>query len=265
MTPPTEVHSEDLWLDTPAGRLFAKRWNPTAAGASAQPPLILLHDSLGSVEQWREFPAEIARASMRPVVAYDRLGFGRSDPHPGQVSLDFIEDEASNGFRQIKEGLGIGRFAVFGHSVGGGMAVGIAAAYPLHCESLITLSAQAFVEDRTLSGIRAAQRAFAQPGQVDRLRRYHGDKAAWVLSAWIDRWLDPAFAHWCLDPVLPRVVCPSLVLHGSRDEYGSRLHPERIAGLSTGPSVMHIGEWGHVPHREQPGEIVRRVAARLAE
>lgn len=260
-----EIHSEEIWLDSSAGRLFVRRWNCIAPDAPDRPPLILLHDSLGSVEQWRQFPAELARSTKRSVVAYDRLGFGRSDPHPGQVSLDFIQGEALRSFRQVRDGLAIDRFAVFGHSVGGGMAVGIAAAYPLYCESLITLSAQAFVEDRTVAGIRAAQQAFRQPGQVGRLTRYHGDKATWVLSAWIDRWLDPAFAHWSLDPELPRVVCPSLVLHGSHDEYGSHRHPERIAGCSTGPSVMHIGEWGHVPHREQPDEIVRRVAARLAD
>lgn len=265
MATSNEVHGEEIWLDTPTGRLFAKRWRHVAIGVSARPPLILLHDSLGSVDQWRELPANIARATMRPVVAYDRLGFGRSDPHPGQVPLDFIRTESSRSFRHVKEGLAIDRFAIFGHSVGGGMAVGIAAAYPLLCESFITLSAQAFVEDRTLSGISAAQRAFAQPGQIDRLRRYHGDKAAWVLNAWIDRWLDPAFVHWSLDPELPHVVCPGLVLHGSRDEYGSHLHPERIARLATGPTAMHIGEWGHVPHREQPEEIVRRVSRHLAK
>lgn len=244
MTTCRDVHSEDFRLETPAGCLFAKRWTSTAGDAVAGAPLILLHDSLGSVEQWREFPASLARSTRRSVVAYDRLGFGRSDPRQDQVPIDFIEGEASGSFRHVREALAIDRFSVLGHSVGGGMAVGIAAAYPAHCESLITLSAQSFVEDLTLSGIRAAGQVFEQPAQVDRLRRYHGDKAAWVLRAWIDRWLDPAFAGWSLDPVLSGVVSPALVLHGSRDEYGSRLHPERIATLSAGPAAVHVGDWG---------------------
>lgn len=260
MTTSGDVCSEDIRLESPAGGLFVKRWTPPGDEAGARPPLVLLHDSLGSVAQWRTFPAEIALASRRRVVAYDRAGFGRSDPHPGQVPIDFIAAEASGGFRHVIQGLAIDRFAVLGHSVGGGMAVGVAAAYPLQCESLITLAAQAFVEDRTVAGIQAAREAFVQPGQVDRLRRYHGDKTDWVLSAWIDRWLDPAFATWSLDPQLPRVMCRSLVLHGRHDAYGSHRHPERIAERSRGTSCMHLGDWGHVPHREQPGEILQLLA-----
>ncbi|MCR2726207.1 alpha/beta hydrolase, partial [Salmonella enterica] len=85
-------------------------------------------------------------------------------------------------------------FIAFGHSVGGGMGICCAAAHPDDCRALITESAQTFAEDRTLDGIRAAQRNFAEPGQLDRLKKYHGDKAAWVLSAWVDTWLSPAFA-----------------------------------------------------------------------
>lgn len=252
--------SQEFWIDAPAGRLFAKRCDVAGTGAARPAPIVLLHDSLGSVELWRDLPDHLARATGRSVVAYDRLGFGRSDLHPGQLGIDFIRNEARASFHDVKFALAIDRFSLFGHSVGGGMAVGIAAAYPGECEAMVTMSAQAFVEDLTLTGIRAAQRAFAQPSQVDRLRRYHGDKAPWVLSAWIDRWLAPEFAPWSLDAELPRVVCPNLVLHGRRDEYGSVRHPERIAALSTGPSSLHIGDWGHVPYREEPAEITRLVA-----
>ena len=143
------------------------------------------------------------------------------------------------------------------------MAVGIAAAYPAECVGIITVSAQAFVEDRTVAGIRDAQAFFAQPGQRERLSRYHGCKASWVLGAWIDRWLDPAFSDWSLDSHLPEVVCPNLVLHGRGDEYGTVRHPERIAGLSTGASTTHIGGWGHVPHREAPEAVLALVAGWL--
>lgn len=250
--------AQDLFVETPLGRLFARRWDPAEVDASLA-PIVLLHDSLGCVDLWRDFPARLATATGRAVVAYDRLGFGRSDPHPGMLGVDFIRDEAHAGFRHVVDALGIARFVAFGHSVGGGMAVGVAAAFPEACEGLATESAQAFVEDRTVQGIRAAQRAFSDPAQVDRLRRLHGDKAPWVLSSWIDRWLAPEFATFNLDAELARVRCPSLVLHGSRDEYGSARHPERIANLSSGPSTLHIGDWGHVPHREAADEILRLV------
>lgn len=252
------IVTEDLRVPTHDGRLFARRWSPTSVAPGAA-PLVLLHDSLGSVELWRDFPERLARGTGRVVVAYDRLGFGRSDPHPGHLGIDFIRREADEGFLQLKDALGFGRFVVFGHSVGGGMAVGIAAAHSNDCEALITVSAQAFVEDRTVAGIEAARGVFADPMQVERLRRYHGDKAPWVLGAWIERWLAPDFAGWSLDKDLPHVICPNLVLHGEHDEYGSAAHPQRIADRSAGPSTLHIGDWGHVPHREQPQQVIQLV------
>ncbi|MCQ4165892.1 alpha/beta hydrolase [Tahibacter sp. P2K] len=142
------------------------------------------------------------------------------------------------------------------------MAVSCAAAWPADCRGLIAESAQAFVEDRTVQGIRAAQQAFAEPGQLERLRKYHGDKAAWVLSAWIDSWLAPAFAGWSLDADLRKVRCPALVIHGEHDEYGSIRHPQRIAQQIPGAATLRIlSDCAHVPHRERTaavlGDVVR--------
>jgi pimeloyl-ACP methyl ester carboxylesterase len=259
------VETTEFRIPTASGHLFAQRWDASTAASPGVAPLILLHDSLGCVALWRDLPERLASATGRTVIAYDRLGFGRSDPNPGQLGPDFIHNEAREGFAALKSALGLERLTVFGHSVGGGMAVGIAAAYPEACDAIITVSAQSFLEDRTLAGIRAAQQAFAEPGQVDRLRRHHGDKAPWVLSAWINTWLSPEFAHWSLDADLPHVHCPNLVLHGRRDEYGSERHAERIAELSAGPSTLHIDDWGHVPHREAPDDVVALVAAWLAQ
>ena len=137
------------------------------------------------------------------------------------------------------------------------MAIACAAAHPLHCRAVITESAQAFVEDRTIEGIRAAQREFADPRQVSRLSRYHGDKAAWVLSAWIDSWLASDFADWRLDDDLRRVRSPLLAIHGDSDEYGSVKHAQRIVDLNSGASTLCIlDECGHVPHREQPDQVL---------
>jgi pimeloyl-ACP methyl ester carboxylesterase len=226
---------------------------------------VLLHDSLGCVELWRDFPARLAAATGRRVIAYDRLGFGRSGARVYPPSFDFIAEEATTGFAALRERLGLERFAVLGHSVGGGMAVNIAARHAQACTALVTIAAQAFVERRTLDGLHAARAAFAEPGAVERLARYHGDKARWVLSAWLDTWLDPAFADWSLAPVLPRVRCPLLVLHGELDEYGSTAHPRLIGELAGQPAgVQILPGVGHVPQREQPDEVVRRVATFLA-
>ncbi len=102
-------------------------------------------------------------------------------------------------------------------------------------------------------------------GADRRLARYHGDKARWVLGAWIDTWLAPGFAAWTLDADLARVDCPLLALHGDRDEYGSRCHPERIDARAAGPpEAVILEDCGHVPQREQPEAVLRAVARFLA-
>ena len=261
-----DIVSDDLRVDTHGGGLFARRWRLALQGRSDVAPIVLFHDSLGCVALWRDFPERLVRATGRPVIAYDRLGFGRSDPHPDSLHDDFIRDEARCAFRHVREQLGIGRFIAFGHSVGGGMAVGCAAEYPVECLAVVTESAQAFVEDRTIEGILEAKRAFEQPGAIDRLRRHHGDKAEWVLRAWTDTWLAPGFAGWSLDDDLPKVQCPSLVLHGDQDEFGSVLHPQRIAARMQGNTTVELLEGiGHVPHREEDERVAELIRAWLAK
>lgn len=259
------VPSRDHWISTEQGRLFARSWAPPEAPGDADAPILLFHDSLGCVELWRELPALLAAATCRRVVAYDRLGFGRSDPHPGPLAPSFVRDEAERAVPRLLETLDLGAIVPFGHSVGGAMAVMTAARWPERCVAVVTESAQSFVEERTLAGVRAARAAFARPGQLERLARYHGAKARWVLDAWIETWLDPAFAGFALDDALRGVHCPTLALHGDRDEYGSRAHPERIARLSGGPSrAVILAGVGHVPHRERPERVLDEVTRFLA-
>lgn len=249
----------DHRIPTPSGHLHARSWTPAGAGERA--PLILLHDSLGSVALWRDFPAQLATATGRRVIAYDRLGFGQSAARTDKLAPDFIAEEATTGFAAVRHTLGIGRFIVFGHSVGGGMAVNIAARHADDCLCVITESAQAFVEARTIHGIEDARALFADPDQRERLARYHGEKTDWVLDAWIGTWLAPAFAGWSLDAVLPRVRCPLLAIHGEQDEYGSPAHPQRITQLAGGPARMVLlPHTHHVPHRERAADIVALVA-----
>lgn len=261
----TSVSTQEHLLDTAQGHLYAKRWTPSN-DRPGQPPIVMFHDSLGCVELWRDFPEQLAVATGRSVVAYDRLGFGKSDPNPMALTDSFIHDEASVDFRAVRRALNIETFVAFGHSVGGGTAVGCAALYGAECEALVTESAQAFVEDRTVRGIKDARAAFARPSQLERLEKYHGAKAPWVLTAWIGTWLSPGFANWSLDDDLKRVVSPTLAIHGADDEYGSCLHPKRIAELSRGPSAVEILDGcGHVPHREQPRVITELVRHWLAQ
>jgi len=251
----------DLWIDGTHGRMFVRSWFPERdALRPNHAPILLLHESLGCIEQWKDFPSALAQATGRTVVAYDRLGFGRSDRLTAPPAPTFVEDEAAHGFACVLEHLGIERFVVLGHSVGGSMAVHCAARYPEACQAMITMSAVTFVEQRTLSGIRQARAWFADPAQRERLRRYHGERSDWVLSAWIDTWLAPDFATWTLAHALPAVGCPSLAIHGDDDEFGSERHPQLIADHASGQVEQALlSGVGHVPHREQPELVLERI------
>ncbi len=152
-----QISTCQYWIDTAQGQLFAQSWTPSEACGA---PIVLLHDSLGCVALWRDFPVRLAHASGRRVIAYDRLGFGRSAAYLDKLPPSFIEDEAHGSFRALCRQLDLSQFVLLGHSVGGGMAVGCAAVYADACRGLITESAQAFVDSATLDGIRVAEQQF---------------------------------------------------------------------------------------------------------
>lgn len=256
----------DHWLQTPAGRVFARSWTPLGNPSTSRTPIVLLHDSLGCVELWRDFPQALSETTQRRVIAYDRPGFGRSDAQADIPPPSFIEDEASGSFSEVLDAFDVERFIVLGHSVGGGMAVHCAARHGDRCVGLVSLAAQAFLEDRTLQGIGEARVLFADEQQLARLARLHGEKARWVLAAWWDNWLSPAFAHWSLEAALPAVGCPVLAIHGAEDEYGSVQQPQFIAHLAAGPvRVQVMPGVRHVPHREQPQAVLELIGGFLLE
>ncbi len=257
------ILTSDHFIQSGQGVIFARRWVPvreeSAGGETLTPlpaPLILFHESTGSVAQWRDFPALLAQTTGRTVIAYDRLGFGQSDAHPRRLTRDFMGDEARDFLPALLAHFGVGAFVALGHSVGGEIAVATAAAMPERVAAVITISAQSFVEQATLEGVRAAKIAFAAPDRFARVERHHGAKARWVLDAWFDTWLDPDFADWSLDADLARLVCPVMAIHGSDDEFGTAAHPRRITSVPTSPTRLEYLEGiGHIPYREDPARI----------
>ena len=266
MTSMPAIHHQDRWVSAPGGCLYTRRWQPNNPRSDV--PIVLFHDSLGCVELWRSFPAALCTATRQPVIAYDRLGFGQSNASATPLPLSFVDDEPTGSFAALREVYQITRFIALGHSVGGCMAVHCAGGYPDQCQGLVTIAAQAFNENRTRQGIEEANVAFQAPEQFAKLAKYHGDKARWVLNAWVDTWLSPAFAEWSLIPALEQVQCPTLVLHGEKDEYGSHRQPERIARYTQGPAHCEmLPGIGHIPHREAEAVVVefaRQFIARLA-
>lgn len=260
----TSTTPQDFFVDVDAGTLFARRWDPDCLPNAAS-PLILMHDSLGCVDLWRDFPAQLSQNLGLGVIAYDRLGFGRSTPRQELPGPEFISEEAVLVFPALCQSLGIETFIVLGHSVGGSMALLSAAHAQQRCLGVVSISAPAFVEDRTMRGIREATEQFDRPEHFARLKRWHGEKAKWVLESWSQVWQSEAFANWSLAPYLPQVQCPVLVIHGDQDEFGSTQVPQAICEQVGGPSqLMIMAGVGHVPHREQP-DVVVAVISRFLE
>lgn len=223
-----------------------------------------MHDSLGCVDLWRDLPSQLCSALSRPIIAYDRLGFGRSDARADRPSLAFIAEEAPQYFSVIHEQLALDSVVIMGHSVGGGMGVYAAAQLGERCEALVTLAAQVFAEERTLEGIRAARESFRDPAQRERLARYHGAKAPWVIEAWTENWLAPGFASWSALDTLPKVHSPILAIHGEDDEYGTTRHAKLISERCGGRSQLELmAKTGHLPHREQPARVIELMSAFL--
>ncbi|OTG67709.1 alpha/beta hydrolase [Acinetobacter silvestris] len=223
-------------------------------------PIILFHESLGSVDLWRNFPEKLAIATQREVIAYDRLGFGKSTARHEALDFDFVRQEAKDVLPALLPFLGLKDFMVMGHSVGGGMATICAALYPLQCKALIAESAQSMVEELTLDGIRRAKVAFADEKFLNRLAKYHGDKTQWVLDAWTETWLSPEFVTWDLEAYLTQVHCPLLVIHGVADEYASLAQPKRFVDLAQGETTLClIEECGHFPHQEKSEPVLRSI------
>lgn len=253
------VQISEHMVIVPGGRMYAKRWQPKQPALDV--PVVLLHDSLGCVELWRDFPEALCSATGRAVIAYDRLGFGRSDRRSELPSARFIHEEAEIYLPALLDALALEKVALCGHSVGGGMAVIAAGRFGERCAAVITESAQAFVEPRTREGILQAQSEFKDPRAFAKLQQYHGEKAEWVLRAWTDTWLSDAFTSWSLSAELPKMLCPSLVIHGDNDEYGSTAFPETICRLAGGPCQMHVLPGvGHVPHRSHRDVVLRLIS-----
>lgn len=249
--------SEAFKIQVPGGKIYVKTWTPESV--SKEPPLILFHDSLGCVDLWKDFPILLAEKLSRRIVAYDRLGFGKSDARVPLPSIKFIEEEATTYFPVIKKSLSIQSYILFGHSVGGGMAINIAAR-DTDCQAVITVSAQAYVEGLTTKGIKDAKEMFEEAGQIERLENWHGPKARWVLQAWTDIWLSPEFSSWTLTSCIGNVRCPVLAIHGDQDEYGSPAFPRFISENTGGKAEMLLlKNCGHLPHKEKPQEVIMAV------
>ncbi|MFO1072126.1 MAG: alpha/beta fold hydrolase [Geminicoccaceae bacterium] len=231
---------------------------------SRHPPLLFLHEGLGSIAQWKDFPSALCARLGCEGIVFDRLGHGRSDPAVLPRTPTYLHEAAGTVLPALLDALAVPRAALLGHSDGGSIALLFAAVAPERTAALVTEAAHVMVEEITLAGIRAAGAAYATTDLPRRLARYHGEKTEALFYAWRDTWLSPAFRGWNIEAALPAIRAPLLVIQGEADEYGSPAQVEAIARGTGGPvERLLIPGCGHNPHQEARMLVLERAAAFL--
>jgi len=235
-------------------RLEYRRIGAAAAGAT----LVFLHEGLGSIGQWRDFPARISAATGLPAIVYARHGHGQSDVLKQPQGVDFMHREALESLPEFLRALGVARPLLIGHSDGASIALIYAGSgHPL--EALVAMAPHVFVEDISIAGITAAKQTFERTDLRDKLARHHRD-AVKTFYGWNDVWLSPAFRSWNIENVLPGIKCPLLAIQGVDDEYGTMAQVEAIARQAGGPvDVLKLEQCGHSPHKDQPDIVAAAV------
>jgi len=227
--------------------------------ANRNPPIVMLHEGLGSVAMWKDFPAKLATRTGHRVLAYSRVGYGWSDPITAARAPEFMHDEARIALPALRDALGLERPILFGHSDGGSIALIHAGDGRWPVAGVVVLAPHLFVEAFSLHAIRRAREVYETTDLRERLGRYHENVDS-AFRGWNDIWLDERFKTWNIEAEVAGVPCPILAIQGLDDEYGTMEQIDRIARLRPETALCKIEACGHSPHRDQPHEVLRVTA-----
>ncbi len=227
-----------------------------------RPLVVFLHEGLGSVSLWRDYPQRLCEAGDFRGLVLSRYGYGRSTPRPRDEKwgVDFMHRQAREALPALFDALGIGPGRphgapwLFGHSDGGSIALIYAASFPDAVDGITVLAPHIIVEDLSVTSIAATRQTYLDTDLRDKLARHHDDvdSAFW---GWNDIWLNPAFRDWDLRPLLPQLRCPVLAVQGEDDEYGTMEQVEGIQRYAPQTTLLKLARCGHSPHRDQPGPL----------
>jgi len=235
----------------------------------ATPLLVFLHEGLGSLAMWRDFPARLCAAAGCRGLAYSRPGYGRSTPRAPEEAwdLDFMHRQAHEVLPALLEALGVdaGRDKpwLFGHSDGGSIALLHAARFPGRTAGAIVLAPHILVEDLSVASIARAKDAYESTDLKQRLARYHDDpdSAFW---GWNRIWLHPPFRQWSIEDEIAAIRCPLLAVQGVDDEYGTLEQIRGIARRVPQAQLLELPNCGHAPQRDQPERLIAAAAGFIA-
>ena len=230
-------------------------------GSPARPLVVFLHEGLGSIAMWKDFPDRLCKAGNYRGLIYSRPGYGRSTPRPHHIKWrpDFMHREARLVLPALLDALDIEVESdppwLFGHSDGGSIALICAASFPNRVAGLVLLAPHVFVESEGLASIVAVRDEWMHGELRNKLARYHNDveSAFW---GWRDIWLDPDFRTWNIEGLLPKIACPILAIQGHDDVYGTMAQIDRIASASPRTELLKLDRCGHSPHRDRPDAVI---------
>lgn len=243
-----------------AGRRLEYAWH--GPGPERAPTLVFLHEGLGSVSTWRDFPARLAEATGCGALVYSRAGYGGSDPVELPRPLRFMHDEALLSLPEVLRAQGVRDAVLVGHSDGASIALihagGVKAAL---VRALVLEAPHVFCEDLSVRSIEAAAVSYLSGDLRRALERHHGSNVDVAFWGWNGAWLDPGFRSWNLEEYLPGIGVPVLLIQGQGDEYGTLRQLDAIErGCRGTVERIVLDDCGHAPHRDQPERTLAAMA-----
>ncbi len=241
------------------GRELRIEFGWVGSDAPDAPLIVFLHEGLGSLSMWKDFPARLCEAAGARGLVYSRPGYGRSTPRPHEErwGLDFMHVQAQQVLPALLDALGEQtRYWLFGHSDGGSIALIHAASFPRRVAGAVVMAPHILVEEFGLASIREARRSYLEGPLRTGLAKYHDDvdSAFW---GWNEIWLDGEFPRWTIQPLLSSIKCPLLAIQGFSDPYGTMAQIDGIAEAAPQTALLKLPDCGHSPHRDQPEAVIR--------
>jgi pimeloyl-ACP methyl ester carboxylesterase len=242
-------------IDVGGRRIEYERIEVAAAG---RPTLVFLHEGLGSLAMWRDFPGHVAHATGCNAIVYSRYGYGHSEPLREHRTVRYMHDEALVALPALLDKLALERPILLGHSDGGSIALIHAGGARRPVTGLILMAPHVMVEEISVTSIAAAKVAYETTDLRSKLARYHADvdSAFW---GWNRIWLDPEFRRWNIEEYLPRITCPVLAIQGEDDEYGTMEQLRRIGRAVSDAELVDLADCRHSPHRDQPDAVLEAI------
>ena len=239
-----------------AGRRIEYEWIEVAP--ASRPTLVFLHEGLGSLAMWRDFPGRVAHATGCNALAYSRYGYGNSEPLREDRTVRYMHDEALVALPELLAKTAVARPILVGHSDGGSIALIHAGATRQPVAGLILMAPHVMVEEISVTSIAAARVAYETTDLRAKLGRYHADVDS-AFRGWNRIWLDPDFRDWNIEEYLPRITCPVLAIQGEDDEYGTMEQLRRIGRGVPDAELVDLADCRHSPHKDQPDAVLDAV------